>query len=164
MSLLPAAQWLEATAAGVMVRESLYGFPILVAIHLLGLTISVGIVIWWDLRLLGVSMPGCRVSEVYRRLMPWAFAGYAAMFVSGGLLLAGFATAAHGNIYFRLKVAALVLAGVNAIVYHRVAERTMTEWDDDRTPPPIARAAGLISISVWIVVVLAGRMMSYTMF
>jgi hypothetical protein len=164
MDLFSAAEWLETTAAAVMVRESLWGFPILVAIHLLGLTISAGIVIWFDLRLLGVSMRGQPVSQVYRRLMPLAFVGFAVMFISGGFLLAGFATAAYGNLYFRIKAAALVLAGINALIYHRMTERTIASWDTDPRPPLPARMAGLISLAVWVVVVLAGRMMSYTMF
>ena len=43
---------LEATSVGTMVRESLYGFPILVGIHLMGLLFSVGMILWFDLRLL----------------------------------------------------------------------------------------------------------------
>ena len=46
VSLLKACEWLESTAVGIGVRESLYGFPILVAVHILSLTMSVGIVIW----------------------------------------------------------------------------------------------------------------------
>lgn len=164
MNILQAAAWLESTSAGTMVRESLYGFPILVAIHLLGLTISAGVVIWFDLRLLGISMSGQPVSEVYRRLMPLALVGFGVMFVSGGFLLAGFATAAHGNLYFRVKAAALVLAGANALLYHVVTEKTIAEWDSAARPPRAARLAGIISLTVWTVVVLAGRMMSYTMF
>jgi hypothetical protein len=164
MSLLQAAEWLEATSAGLMVRESPWGFPILVAIHLFGLTISAGVVVWLDLRLLGISMRSQPVSRVYRRLMPIAFAGFAVMFVSGGLLLAGFATAAYANLYFRIKVAALLLAGVNALVYHRTIEMTIAQWDSAARPPLAARMAGLISLAVWTTVVLAGRMMSYTMF
>jgi hypothetical protein len=164
LTLVEAAEWLEATSAGVMVRESLYGFPILVAIHLLGLAISVGVVIWFDLRLLGVSMAGHPVTAVYRRLMPLAFVGYAVMFVSGGFLLAGFATAAFENVYFRIKVAAMVCAGVNALLYHWITERRIEQWDDSRRLPLPARTAGLVSIAVWTVVVLSGRMMSYTIF
>ena len=162
--LLQFAAWLENTPAGAMVRESQWGFPILVAIHLFGLTLSVGMVIWFDLRLLGVSMRRCPVSEVYRRLMPWAFTGFFVMFVSGGLLLSGFATAAVNNTYFRIKLAALLLAGINAAWYHSHTERTIVAWDDHAKPPLAARAAGLTSFATWMVVILAGRMMSYTMF
>jgi len=164
MTLLQVAEWLEASPAGYIARESLWGFTILVAIHLVGLAVSVGIVIWLDLRLLGLNMQKQPVSAVYRRLMPIAFAGFAVMFITGGLLLAGFATAAYGNLYFRIKVAAMLLAGLNALLYHRVTERSIARWNEAARPPLPARAAGLISIAAWTVVVLSGRMMSYTMF
>jgi hypothetical protein len=158
------AEWLEATPPALIVRESLWGFPILVAFHLLSLTISAGIVVWFDLRLLGVSMRRQPVSQVYRRLMPIAFVGFAIAFVSGAWILAGFATNALDNVYFRIKAAALLLAGVNALVYHFITERTIATWDLTPKPPLAARTAGIVSLGVWTVVILAGRMMSYTMF
>lgn len=164
MTLHDVAEWLEATSIAVWVKESLYGFALVVAIHIVGLTTSVGTVIWFDLRLLGVSMRRIPVSHLYRRLMPWILGGFAVMFVSGGILLAAYATSAFGNLYFRIKVVALVAAGLNAFVYHRVTERHVDRWNEGRLPPMPARAAGLISIVVWAVVIIAGRMMSYTMF
>lgn len=164
MSLFQVAEWLEASSLARWVQESLYGFAIVVAVHILGLTLSVGTLIWFDLRLLGVSMLRISVSQLYRRLMPWILSGFAVMFVSGGILLAAYATSAYGNLYFRIKAIALLLAGINAFFYHRVAERQIHRWDEARLPSFPARAAGLISILVWGVVILAGRMMSYTMF
>ena len=164
MNLLQAAEWLETTAPALIVRESLWGFPILVAIHLMSLTISAGVVVWFDLRLLGVSMRRQPVSQVYRRLMPLAFVGFAIAFISGAWILTGFATAALENTYFRIKAAALLLAGINAVVYHFVTGRTIAHWDLTPKPPLPARMAGLVSLTVWTVVILAGRMMSYTMF
>ena len=55
---------------------------------------------------------------------------------------------------------ALVLAGVNALLYHVMTERRIAEWDGRARPPGAARLAGLISIVIWAVVVLAGRMIS----
>ena len=164
MSLMPLAEWLEATAVSRWVQESIWGFVIVVAVHLLGLTISVGTLIWFDLRLLGVSMLRIPVSQLYRRLMPWILSGFAVMFVSGGVLLAAYAGAAFENTYFRIKAVALLVAGANAFFYHRVTERRIHRWDEARRPALPARAAGLISIVIWTVVILAGRMMSYTMF
>ena len=164
MSILSVCEWLESTEAGVLVRESLYGFPILAAIHILGLTVSVGTLVWFDLRLAGVSMPRCPVSSLYRRLMPWTLVGFGLMFLSGLLLFTGFATKAYGNVYFRIKLTAIVLAGVNALVYHRMTERRIAHWNDAARPPMPARLAGVISIVVWTIAIMAGRMMSYTMF
>lgn len=164
MSLLSVCEWLENTPVGVLVRESLYGFQILAGIHILGLTVSVGTLVWFDLRLAGVSMPRCPVSALYRRLMPWTLVGFGVMLISGALLFTGFATKAYGNVYFRLKLAAIVLAGVNALFYHLVTERRIARWNDAARPPTPARLAGVISIVVWTIVIMAGRMMSYTMF
>ena len=164
MSILSVCEWLESTEVGVLVRESLYGFPILAAIHILGLTVSVGTLVWFDLRLAGVSMPRCPVSSLYRRLIPWTLVGFGLMFLSGLLLFTGFATKAYGNVYFRIKLTAIVLAGVNALVYHRMTERRIAHWNDAARPPMPARLAGVISIVVWTIAIMAGRMMSYTMF
>jgi hypothetical protein len=164
MSILQVAEWAETTWIALLVRESLYGFAIVVAIHIIGLTLSVGMVIWFDLRLLGAAFRATPVSTVYRRIIPWAGTGFALMFVTGGILLVSYATNAYDNVYFRIKMAALLLAGVNALVYHRVTERHIARWNDAARPPAPARTAGLISIVAWAAVILAGRLMSYTMF
>jgi len=164
MTILEICEWLEATSVAVFARESLYGFQVLVAFHLLGLMLSVGILLWVDLRLIGVTMQRSRVSDVYRSLAPWFLSGFGVMLVSGAILFAGFATSAYGNLYFRIKVVALVLAGSNAIIYHLATQRGSAKWDEARNPPVSVRIAGLTSIVLWAAVILAGRMISYTMF
>ena len=164
MSILQVCEWLENSSVGLLVRESMWGFPILVAIHILGLTVSVGTLVWFDLRLLGVSMPRCPASEVYRRLMPWMLSGMLVMFITGSLLFVGFATKAYGNLYFRIKLTSMLLAGVNALIFHVITERRSASWDEAARPPFPARAAGIASLVLWATVIMAGRAMSYTMF
>lgn len=164
MTILEICEWLESTALAVLVRESSYGFPILVGVHILGLVFSVGTLLWVDLRLLGVALTQSRVSAVYRGLAPWFLSGFLVMFVSGATLFAGFATSAYANLYFRIKVVALVLAGLNALAFHALTQRAVAAWDAEPRPPVAVRLAGLASIVLWTVVILAGRMISYTMF
>jgi hypothetical protein len=164
MTIFEICEWLESTALAVLVRESSYGFPILVSIHILGLTLSVGVLLWVDLRLLGVTLTRSRVSEVYHGLAPWFLSGFFVMFLSGATLFAGFATSAYANFYFRIKVVALVLAGANALAFHVLTQRGLATWDMTPRPPVAVRFAGLASIVLWTVVILAGRMISYTMF
>ena len=164
MTIIEICQWLESTAVARLIQESVYGFPIVVAIHILGMIVSVGLLLWMDLRLLGVAFTGSPVSVVVRRLTPWFVTGFTVMFLSGASLFAGYAAAAYGNPYFRIKMAAIVLAGLIALVYHFVTERRMVLWDHDARPPTGARLAGLISLVLWTTVILSGRMMSYTMF
>jgi uncharacterized membrane protein YjjP (DUF1212 family) len=101
---------------------------------------------------------------VYRGLAPWFGGGFLVMFLSGATLFAGFATAAYANLYFRIKVVALVLAGLNALAFHVLTQRGSAAWDTAPRPPAAVRLAGLISIVLWTVVILAGRLISYTMF
>lgn len=157
-------QWLEQSAVGLLVRESLWGFPIVVGLHIISLAFSVGMFFWFDLRLVGVALTSTRVSLVYRRLMPWATAGFVSSFITGGLLFTGYATAASGNTAFRIKVLMLVAAGINAVIYHAVTERGRDAWDTWAHPPRAARIAGVVSLIAWAAVILCGRMMSYTMF
>ena len=160
MSMLQWAEWLEGTAAASLVRDSQWGFQIVVAMHIVGLVLSVGMILWFDLRLLGGFLENRTEAAIYRRVIPWAAVGFAIMFLSGGLLLTAYATAAYSNVYFRLKLAALLLAGVNALVYHRWASSREAEM----RPRWPARAIGLLSIVTWTTVTVAGRLMSYTMF
>lgn len=155
---------LEATPVAVFVRESPYGFALVVGCHLLSLMWSAGIVIWFDLRLLGVVMSDRPVSRVYRRLMPMAFAGFVVAMSSGVVLAIAYATSAYPNPFFRLKLLALLAAGVNAAHYHWRTSRAIADWDAAARPPSSARAAGVISIVLWTAVMMLGRAMSYTMF
>lgn len=164
MTLLEMCEWLETTALGSIAPETLYGFQVLVGIHILGLMLSVGTLLWVDLRMIGVSLVAGRLSEVYRGLSPWFLFGFSVMFLSGVTLFAGFATSAYGNTYFRIKMLAVLLAGTNALVFHVMAKSMSADWDAAPRPPALIRFAGLASIILWGTVVLSGRMMSYTMF
>ena len=164
MTILEICKWLESTPLAVLIQESPYGFPFVVALHILGLAFSVGTLLWVDLRMLGVTMRGLPVSAVYRGLAPWFLAGFTVMLASGATLFAAFATAAYGNVYFRIKLVALLLAGANALIFHFVTQRASARWDDAARPPAAVRATGLASILLWAGVIVAGRMMSYTMF
>ncbi|NIO40676.1 MAG: hypothetical protein GTO41_11150 [Burkholderiales bacterium] len=85
------------------------------------------------------------------------------MFLSGAALFAGFATSAYENTYFRIKIVVMVLAGINAVGFHALAKR-MPEQADSTAPSRSVRLAGAVSILSWGVVILCGRMMSYTLF
>ena len=164
MTILEVCEWLETTAVAVLIRESQFGFPTLVGIHILGISLSAGALLWADLRLLGVSLRRYRLAEVYGGLAPWFLSGFVVMIVSGGILFTAFATSAYGNLYFRIKMVAIALAGVNALVYHVAARRSLNGSVDSTLTPTTARISGLTSIMLWTAVIVAGRMISYTMF
>src|SRR5438094_8914182 len=75
--MLPFCRWLEQTSVGAGVRESLWLFPAIETLHLLGMTALVGTAAVFDLRLLGWMLRRERVSEVAGRVLPWTWAGFA---------------------------------------------------------------------------------------
>jgi hypothetical protein len=89
-------------------------------------------------------------------------AGFAIMFASGLLLFWSQALKAYNSIFFRTKLLLLILAGVNAAVYHLTVYRHMSEWENKLVPPGQARLAGWLSLIIWAGVIAAGRTMAYT--
>jgi uncharacterized protein DUF6644 len=159
MSLFEICQVLEQTTISTIVRES--AFPYVEGAHVLGLSLSIGTVMWFDLRLLGAAMRTRPVSEVFQDLKAWMFAGFGIMFLTGGLLFSAHATKVYANGYFRVKMGLLILAGLNTAVFHFSIARRQSQWDKASVPPLAAQAAGLLSLVLWFSVVAVGRIFAY---
>ncbi len=153
---------LSNTAGGTFIRESTWEFPVIEGVHVLSIAMSVGMILWFDLRLLGASMRNRPVSEVFRGVYWWMVGGFTAAVISGLLLFWAEADRAYPNIFARIKFLGLVIAGLNILYFHVWTQRTQREWDNDPVPPLRVRMAGLLSITCWVVVVAAGRLMAYT--
>ena len=101
MSILSACQWLQDTYIGTSIRESIWVFPIIETIHVLALSISVGLLLVSDLRLMGYIMKRRPVSEVYEQIKPWMFTGFAIMTITGIFLFWCQAVKAYNSIFFQ---------------------------------------------------------------
>jgi hypothetical protein len=161
MSLLRFCEWLAATPGSIAFHESRYLYLIVLSVHVLTLCLFVGTAVIVDLRLLGLTMPNVRVSEVVTRLMPWNTAGFLVMVISGALLFYAAPLNRYQNLFFRAKMIALVLAGVNAWMFHNTVYRTVSAWDLDPVPPRRARLAGGMALALWAVLITLGRMIPY---
>ena len=153
---------LSNTGGGTFIRESTWQFPVIEGVHVLSIAMSVGMILWFDLRLLGASMRNRPVSEVFRGVYWWMVGGFTAAVISGLLLFWAEADRAYPNIFARIKFLGLVIAGLNILYFHVWTQRTQREWDNDPVPPLRVRMAGFLSITCWVVVVAAGRLMAYT--
>jgi hypothetical protein len=159
--MLDFCKGLEQTAVGAAVRESLWLFPVIETVHLLGMAALLGTVTVFDLRLLGWALRRQRVSELGKRLLPWSWAGLAVQVVTGTLLFSSEAVHVYANPAFRVKMMLIILAGVHALVFHWTVYCGVATWDEGDTLPLAARAAGLISILIWVGVVAAGRFIGF---
>jgi uncharacterized membrane protein SirB2 len=159
--LAKACRYLYDSKVGMGIRESIWVFPIVEGTHLLGIAISVGLLCWFDLRLLGWAMKDQPVSRVWQQVMPIAFVGFGVMFVSGILLFWAEAYTAFHSVHFWLKMILLLLAGINALSFETTMHTNMAEWDLAEVPPLRARITGALSLILWTAIIITGRTMAY---
>jgi len=161
MSLFDWCRWLQHTPLANTVTESSWLFPVVEGSHLLALPISVGMVLIFDLRLIGVALRGGPVAKIANQMLRWSKAGFAIMFLTGGLLFMTQAEKAYGNLFFRTKLMLLLLLGINAAVYQVAFYPKMAEWDLAGRTPAGARLCGWLSLIAWVGVIVCGRTMAY---
>src|SRR5450755_3723794 len=128
-------QWLEQTVVGTSIRESLWLFPIIETVHIFGIILLVGATSILDLRLMGLTFRDESVSKLAGRFIPWARAGFLIQVITGLLLFFSEATKMYGNIGFEIKMLLIVVAGINAFVFHEIAYRSVGKWDNDPVAP-----------------------------
>jgi hypothetical protein len=162
--ILHICQWIEATHLSQALAGSIWMYPIIESLHTVGVAVFLGLLLVWDLRLLGVMFRRVAVTEVWARLIPWVAVGAVFMMATGVALFWAKPVYSWGHIFFRIKVAALVLALLNAAAFHVGIERRIVDWDLAPAPPRAARAAGVISLVLWAVIVVAGRLIGYNWF
>jgi hypothetical protein len=161
MSLLVWCQWLEHTPLATAVSESVWLFPLIEGSHILALPLSVGMIVMFDLRLLGLAFRTGAASRLMRDVVRWSKFGFAVMFITGGVLFMTQASKAYDNVFFRTKLLLLVILGINAAAYQIIFYGKMAQWDSLGRTPLGARVCGGLSLIVWIGVIVCGRTMAY---
>lgn len=161
MSLLEFAQTLNDSEIGTSLRESVYAFPIVEGLHLIGLAFSVGLLLFVDLRLLGLFLKRVPVERLMRPLRPWLLGGFVLTFVTGGLLFAALATKTVGLPVFFFKLGFIALAGINALWFEVRWGRRVDDWGAAPSLPLSVRLAGLASLVLWSLVIVTGRLIPY---
>ena len=159
--MLQFCQWLDQTSVGTVIRQSLWLFPAIETIHLLGMAALVSTITVLDLRLLGWTAKAQPVSKLAARLIPLAWLGFAVQLVTGALLFSSEAVKIYGNPAFRLKMLLLLLAGVQASVFQVLTSKSLPPWDDRPSLPAAAKAMGAISLLLWAGIVTCGRFIGF---
>ena len=110
--LLSWCEWLYSTELSAAIRESLWLYPALHFWHILANTFMFGMIVFLDLRLMGVGFGKRRVTDIAAQILPWTWFGWAMMFASGALIFTSDPVRYYGNTYFRIKLALMALAGL----------------------------------------------------
>ncbi|HEX5108223.1 MAG TPA: DUF6644 family protein [Vicinamibacterales bacterium] len=153
---------LEGSGLATRIRDSLFIFPLLESIHVIGLTLVFGTILILDLRLLGLASTGRSVQRIASEILPWTWAAFALTAVTGALMFITNAAVYYDNAFFRAKAALLVLAGLNMVAFEVTARRTIHDWDRAPSAPPAGRFVAVLSLVIWLAVIVTGRMIGFT--
>lgn len=151
---------LEHSSLAETMRHSLWTYPIVEVVHISGFAILVGAVVLFDLRLLGFSRT-VSVRSLERHLLPWAWAAFLLIVPSGVAMLSAHATDFAANPAFRVKLALIAFAGLNALLFHNGVYRSVSAWDQHQPTPAAAKASALLSLMIWFGVITCGRLIAY---
>ena len=152
--------WLELSAFGVWMRESpsLFAFPVILALHTIGLGLLAGINAAMDLRVLGFA-PQIPLAE-FRRFLPVMWLGLWINVVSGVALLVAYPAKALTNPVFYLKLSLIAAA---LAILKAVRRGVLVEGDAPVAPmPSIMKRLAVASLVCWAGAIVAGRLLAYT--
>jgi hypothetical protein len=158
MTLLPFFEWSETTLLGQTIRDSLWLFPVIEAIHLVAFAVLGGAVLLVDLRLLGFlfrSQPVARLAEDAR---PWQRGSLAVALASGSLLFLSEPMKLYYSEPFWVKITCLVLA----ILFSFTVRLRVAMADERHVGRFRGRLAALVSIALWSGVAWGGRWIGFS--
>jgi uncharacterized protein DUF6644 len=160
-TLATLAEALEESSVGSTIAGSRLLFPIIEGTHLISLSLAVGLIFLTDLRLLGLFLRHVPLEDFLRQLRPYVVTGIVLVFISGALLVWAEASEVIFTPSFPLKMILILAGGINALYFEFVIAKS----PDVRADPPIlprsARAAAWGSISIWVLVIICGRLIAY---
>lgn len=163
MSFSDLCTQLEDTGMGTLIRESRVIFPSIESLHVIAIAFVVGGISIVDLRLLDLASRSRPVTRLNADLLPWVWGAFALAVMTGLLMFSSLARSYCVNTFFQVKMGMLVLAGLNMLAFHAVTYRGVSKWDTVGRPPTAARIAATISLLCWVVIVVCGRWIGFTL-
>ena len=150
--MFAAADALQHWAPVAWLKASIYAYPALEMVHIVGIALVFGTIWLVDLRLLGL-LRGLDARLLARQVLPWTLCGFALAALSGLLMFSTNAAELIANRAFLIKLFLLMLAGTNAALLH--ARGAL------RPGETLTRCQAALSIALWLAVIGCGRWIAY---
>jgi hypothetical protein len=158
------AALLQNEAVHEFVATQSWTWPICEMIHFFGMALLVGTVGLLDLRMLGVAK--ALPVAALERLIPWGIAGFALNLITGYVFIVGSPGGPKdslANTAFQLKMAFILLAGLNVAAFHFTGvSRRANAVGQGGDAPFAAKIVAASSLFLWLGVIYFGRMIMYS--
>jgi hypothetical protein len=151
--------WIDGTAASAFMAESWWAWRAAESLHFIGLSLLIGTVGMFDLRMMGLVK---RVPlSALHRMVPWGVFGYLINVSTGILFFAGFPDQYMYNPSFQIKMMFMAMAGINVLVFYLVVYGKIKALGPEDDAPRAARIIGLVSLLCWMGVITCGRLLTF---
>ncbi|MDR2213375.1 MAG: hypothetical protein LBE21_07105 [Pseudomonadales bacterium] len=159
MNWEPLANFLENSWLHTRMVETFWLFPLCETLHFLGLIVLFGALSVIDFRVLGVAkFVNMKASMAF---IPVALIGFAVNFITGIAFLAADGFRYFPNFAFQWKMALIAMAGINALWFWFGEHKELVQLADGQDAPFRAKVIALLSLVIWVLVIIAGRMIPY---
>jgi hypothetical protein len=139
--------------------KTAWAWPIAESLHFIGLTLLIGTIGAFDLRLLGL---GRRIPiAAMHRFIPWGIAGFALNACTGLMFLLTEPDQYIYNPSFHFKVLFILIAGVNASTFYLTSYRQVFGAASTGDVPRRAKLIAAISLCAWMGVITGGRLLTF---
>jgi hypothetical protein len=150
---------IEAHSPVRTLMQTAWAWPIAESLHFIGLSLLIGTIGAFDLRLLGV---GRRIPiATMHRFIPWGIAGFVINVSTGAMFLLTDPDQYIYNPSFHLKLVFLMIAGLNAGTFYLTSYRSVCGTAEAYDAPRKAKAIAAISLCAWMGVITCGRLLTF---
>ena len=157
-SLRELARWLSHTTLASFMSGA-WEWPIAESLHFMGLSMLMGTVGLFDLRLLGFAK---RIPlSALHRLIPWGIGGFVVNMLTGISFLTTFPDQYMYNPAFHLKILSMSIAGVNVLLFYTTMFQKVRTLGPGEDAPLPARIIGGVSLTCWLSVIACGRLLTF---
>ena len=149
---------LGASGVAGLLRGSIYVYPLVNAVHILGFALLVGTIAALDVRILGFAR-AIPLADAARLLLPFTIGGLVLAIVAGLALFIVKPREYWANPVFLVKLGLIVLAVANAL-----SLRLRPAWRralDGGMVTPGLRVSAVMSLCLWVAVLVAGRLIAF---
>jgi len=141
--------WYENGPAGAFIRESIWGYPIVLSCHAVGMATVLGVVLALNMRVMGFAK-GLSIAA-FDKLFIIGWAGFLLNLISGIILFAGSASIYFFQGTFQLKIGAILAGGILLkFVMNAVRAGNSNQ-----------KLLAALCVACWLVGVVTGRLMAY---
>lgn len=136
-----------------------WGWPVIESLHFIGLSLLLGTVGLFDLRLLGVARQ-IPIAALHK-LVPFGVGGYLLNVTTGIMFVTSVPDQYIYNPAFQSKLLCMIIAGFNMVLFYSFSYRHVVQAEISPTQLRLARVFATVSLLAWLGVITGGRLITF---